>query len=183
MNLHEFEELTNQIKASGLGCSAAEWHGFVCGALALNLAYPLDASLKALAQEALEGHEAPVLTEALQDSYEIVRNQIIDPTLQFQLCLPDSENFDLTSRVSELKAWCGGFLYGLVEGGLQPSTPLSDDVQEIVQDFSRITQLDIEHIGDEENEVAYNEVVEFVRISVLLLAEELQPIKDTQGSH
>lgn len=183
MKLHEFEDLTREIQSVGLLCSASEWHGFVCGALSFDLAYSLDASLQSLAEESMDQSVVLTSTEELQKIYENVRNQLIDPTLQFELCLPDSERFDLNSRVIELKVWCEGFLYGLVEGGLKPSTSLSSDTQEIMQDFSRITQLGMDHIEGEENEVAYNELVEFVRMAALLLAEELQPIQDLQGSH
>ena len=82
-----------------------------------------------------------------------------------------------------MASWCDGFLYGLANAGLQDTSTLSADAQEILKDLSKIAQLDGASSGDEEEEASYNEVMEFVRVASLLIAEEIQPLKSSEGLH
>ena len=55
---------------------------------------------------------------------------------------------------------------------------MPDDVAEIINDLSEISRADTE--GDDagdEAETALEEIIEYVRMGVLLVNEELQPIK------
>ena len=183
MNLLEFEGLSKQMESSGLDFGASEWHGFVCGALAIDLTYPLHSSVQTLTSSEIKVAISVDLNEQMQNVCEISRTQMTDSNLEFELCLPDSDRYDLTARVNELAAWCDGFLYGLANAGLQPSEQLTGDVQEILRDFARISQLSDVTSGEEDEEVAYNEIVEFVRMAALLIAEEVQPLKDNPTTH
>ena len=64
--------------------------------------------------------------------------------------------------------------------GIGPS--MSKDLRELLLDFSRIAhslndrQDPGQYDGDEEEEAAYAEVEEYVRVGVLLIREELQSI-------
>jgi uncharacterized protein YgfB (UPF0149 family) len=62
---------------------------------------------------------------------------------------------------------------------LQDASQLPQDTLEIIQDLSRIAQLDGADTGEEEEELSYVELMEYVRMAALLVAEELQPIKMT----
>ncbi|MEA2079288.1 MAG: UPF0149 family protein, partial [Pseudomonadota bacterium] len=53
---------------------------------------------------------------------------------------------------------------------------LSDEVVELLEDLSQISRVDVElDDADEEEQVAFEEVVEYVRVGVLFVHEELQP--------
>lgn len=183
MNLIEFESLSREMKSSGLDFRASEWHGFICGALAVDLGYPLHTSVQTLASSEMKVALSVDLNDQLQNVCHIARSQMTDSNLEFELCLPDSDRYDLDSRVTELAAWCDGFLFGLANAGLQPGEHLSRDVQEILQDFARISQLSDMAGGEEDDEIAYHEIVEFVRMACLLIAEEIQPLKDNPTTH
>jgi uncharacterized protein YgfB (UPF0149 family) len=63
-------------------------------------------------------------------------------------------------------------------GGIQDIEKLPGDSGEIVRDFVDISRADTYELeGGEEDEVAYNELLEYVRTGVLLLNEELHPSK------
>ncbi len=62
---------------------------------------------------------------------------------------------------------------------MQDASSLPEDTAEILQDLARIAQLHGADTGDEDDEVSFNELFEYVRMSALLVAEELQPIKMT----
>ncbi len=155
----------------------AEWHGFLGGVLAVDIAYPVHTSVSTLVADSADTNYTEELKELMDQVYEAVRIQMTDPNLQFELCLPDSDTVDLSKCVAALATWCEGFLFGLVNAGLQhmPSPPA--DTQEILQDLSRIAQLDGADTGEEDEEVSFNELMEFVRMAGLLIAEEVQPLK------
>ena len=119
------------------------------------------------------------LNTLLAETYEAVRVQMTDPILQLELLLPDSDLTDLTTRVTALAAWCDGFLFGLANAGLPQQAALPKDTSEILLDLTRISQLYGADTGEEDEEVSFYELLEYVRMSALLVAEELQPIKMT----
>ncbi len=102
--------------------------------------------------------------------------------MEFELLLPEDAQ-PLDARTAALAQWCQGFLYGLGASAIQDASGLPGEVGEIVRDF----------VGDhtrrgrrairatESNESAYAELVEFVRVGVQLLFEELGPLRDQPG--
>ena len=183
MQLPPYEQLNYALQAQEFGDRLPELHGFVCGALALDIAYPVDTSVGILAPE-LENVVFDIdLQEQLDHLYEATRAQMTDPVLQLDLYLPGYDNeedeINLSTRVAALASWCDGYLFGLANAGLQNQTSLPADTAEIIQDLTRIAQLEGADTGEEDEELSYVELLEYVRMSALLVAEELQPIKMT----
>jgi uncharacterized protein len=118
--------------------------------------------------------EAFRLVQAL---YEDELARMNSPDLDFSLLLPDDEDA-LRDRVASLGSWCGGFLSGLGLGGVKEQAQLPEEISELIDDFSQITRVDFDlDSPDEEEQAAFEEVVEYVRIGVLFVNEELQPSK------
>ncbi|MDW3095665.1 MAG: UPF0149 family protein [Gammaproteobacteria bacterium] len=179
MQLPAYQLLNNALQSLDFGDRASELHGFLCGAVALDISYPLDTCISTLAPDLSHVVTSEELNDLLADICEVVRAQMTDPVLQLELLLPDSDSIDLTTRVTALASWCDGFLFGLANAGLQAQATLPDDTSEILLDLTRISQLHGADTGEEDEEVSYNELLEYVRMSALLVAEELQPIKMT----
>ncbi len=99
------------------------------------------------------------------------------PELDFELLLPDDDDA-LRERAESLGSWCGGFLAGLGLGGVSDTSQLPEEVAELLDDLAEIARVDFE-VGepDDEEQAAFAEVVEYVRVGVLLINEELQPSK------
>src|SRR3984893_3880203 len=96
--------------------------------------------------------------------------------MEFEPLLPDDEQ-PLNGRANALALWCTGFLYGLGAGHISALEALSGDVGEIVRDFteiSRATGDDAE--GDESNEQAYAELVEFIRVAAQDVFDDMQDL-------
>jgi uncharacterized protein YgfB (UPF0149 family) len=81
-----------------------------------------------------------------------------------------------------LSQWCQGFLYGFGTGQANGMTPKEEDlptnVNEILNDLTHIGRASVEIEGDADNESeeeAYAEVVEYVRVGVQLIHDELIP--------
>ena len=179
MRLPTYENLDNALQTLNFGGRVSEWHGFLCGVLALNMAYPLDTSIGTLAPDLPAVASSPQIDSLLPAVFECARAQMTDPVLQLELLLPNSESADLTARVNALASWCDGFLFGLANAGLRETSCLPADTKEILSDLTRISQLDGADTGDEDEEISFHELLEYVRVSVLLVAEELQPMKMT----
>jgi len=96
-------------------------------------------------------------------------------SLEFAPVLPDDET-GLADRTDALGEWCQGFLFGMGLAGtrLKPDE-LSEETNEVLKDLGQIAQAGFEGDEDsEDDETAYAEVVEYVRVGVQLLYEELQ---------
>jgi hypothetical protein len=101
---------------------------------------------------------------------------LADGDMSFELLLPPDEA-PLAVRTEGLAQWCAGFLHGLGEGAGNTASrdALEGDVaREIMADFGEIARVTLDdEETDLEAETAYAELVEFVRVSVQLLFEDL----------
>jgi hypothetical protein len=171
-----YDQLELKLHAAGAESGAAEAHGLLCGTIcaggkvapATLLEHILgENTLSAAAQESSD------MLIALQS--DIVR-QFYDDALGFALLLPADE-LPLARRTEALGQWCAGYLYGLALGGIREGADLPDTVNEVMHDFYEISHARFAYeTTDNADEEAYMEIVEYVRMSVLLLHEELQPM-------
>jgi uncharacterized protein len=149
---------------------AAEAHGTLAGCLCAAAGYRFEDWLLEILPE---GRAAPEAAAALQQLYEATAGTLQQPDMEFELLLPeDAQPIDV--RTVALAHWCQGFLYGLGAGAIPDVGELPGEVGEIVRDFTEITRADVDaEQGEESNESAYADLVEFVRVGVQLLFEEL----------
>lgn len=176
-----YAEISRALDQLGVDEDAAEHHGTLCGLLCVDNGIGYEASFAprpraatapgAVAQPAAETIARDPTLEALHD--ETLR-QLRDPELSFHPLLPD-DDLPLAGRMDALTNWCKGFLYGLGAAGFQHFDRLPDEIKEFMQDLIDITRTNPEAVAeDEEEESAYAEIVEYLRIGVLLLHAELQ---------
>lgn len=99
------------------------------------------------------------------------------------LCLPDDSE-SLVLRAAMLGQICEGIIYGIgLGGGLnEMEKDLSEQVLELVNDFSEIARIDVSSLGDLKKDTAAEqieqdliELSEFIKVGVLMLNEELNP--------
>ena len=152
----------------------SEIHGTLCGVLCSDRALGLEAWLAQTTAE-IDPEEAQV--ESCRDSLNRLYRQTLadleSTDMPFSPLLPD-DAYPLDQRAQALALWCQGFLYGLNLGQLPTHSRLPDDVKEIMRDFSEISRATIDDgENPEEAERAYAEIVEFVRVGVQLVFEEL----------
>ncbi len=105
--------------------------------------------------------------------------------MSFQPLLPE-DGESLEQRTIALATWCQGFNYGLalaVRIGDADEAVQQPTIAEIVRDFAEVAQLG--YTEDEiegEGEVAWAELVEYVRVSVQLVFEELAGVRQRIGA-
>jgi uncharacterized protein YgfB (UPF0149 family) len=147
---------------------AAEAHGTLAGCLCGASGYRFEDWLKEILPD---GRATAAVAQPLRALYDATAGALIQPDMEFELLLPEDAE-PLAQRTAALAQWCQGFLYGLGAGSIPNASELPGEVGEIVRDFIEITRADAD-ADDEADENAYAELVEFVRVGVQLLFEEL----------
>lgn len=176
-NLPDYTILASALDKLDTEITPSEVHGTLCGLLCANDNAGVDVWRQALWPNQPGGDLlAAEAREIFQQTHDITRRQLSDPACEFQMLLPD-DNDGLEARVNALGDWCQGYLIGLSLGGITDFAPLPEDAREITKDLLEIaragTSYELE--GSEEDENAYVELVEYLRVGVLLVNEELQP--------
>ncbi len=101
-----------------------------------------------------------------------------DTDLGFAPLLP-GDDVPLVDQLTALSDFCAGFNYGVGIGtGGRGGKPLPTDTQEILGDFQAIESTEVTE-ADDVDEDTFVELAEYVRVGVLLIHEELQPIERT----
>lgn len=164
----------------------AECHGVLCGMICGESGHTAADFLSHLATLELTVEADSVLHDALTEAFHSTMQQLADEELRFNLWLPDDEQ-PLAERTQSLAQWCTGFLAGIGLGG--PLQSLSEEASEALADLQQIARagfsLQADDAGEvapqEENEQAFCEIVEYVRVVTLILREELRgPGEDDQ---
>jgi uncharacterized protein YgfB (UPF0149 family) len=169
----EFERVLREARALP---EPAEAHGTLAGALCSSRDYGLMEWLREILPDD-SPEDAALQSEVLQNVYNAMVRTLVGNDADFEPLLPDDE-VPLSQRADALSVWCQGFLYGLGSGTSADPATVSLEAGEIIRDFTEIT-----HVGvaadeqNEENETAFAEVCEFVRVGVQLLFVELAPAR------
>jgi uncharacterized protein len=183
----ELEELLYRIDAA---MGAADAHGALCGMLCARGTIELSEWIDHVIGEQEQGNELlHDVVHKLSELHQSTLEMMNDATGEFKLLLMDDED-PLTERVETLAAWCQGFVYGLAAGGIKEGSELPEDTAELLKDMIEISRAghDVDDAGveesdDNDDEEAYMEIEEYVRMGVLLIYEELQPLQSTQTIH
>lgn len=178
MNLNlDYQQVDQALAQLRLATTAAELHGATTGWMVAGAATPMTQWLSSLGYEA---NANEVQNEQLRGLFEASAKQLTTQNMSIDLLLPD-DDASIQARGSALQQWVDGFLSGF---GLAPSAlELGEDAQEALQDLYRLAGVELDYDEDEGDEAAFAELVEFVKVTVLLLQAERwgkQPTSDTK---
>jgi yecA family protein len=169
MSEPDFRQIESQMVAARALTDLPEAHGTLAGALCATDAVRLEDWLRELFADGRAGSAETALLAV----FEWTRHVLAAGELEFQLLLPGDDE-SVERRAAALGEWCQGFLYGLGSSPIPDLEQLPEEVGEIVRDLTALTQVGIDADEPlEANEQAYAELVEFVRIGVQLLFDEL----------
>ena len=173
----EFRSLQQALSLAEAELLAAESHGMLCGMYCAAGNVALEPWLKQVF-EVLD-FDTTAIRDACQllvGLHENTKQQLNDTEVAFELLLPD-DGASLAERTEALAEWCHGFVYGLAAGGLKRETKLPADTAELIADMVAISRAGLDETeADETDEDAYMQLCEYVRMGVLLITEELQPV-------
>ena len=159
------DALDDEIRSAALAVNAFELHGSLCGYLCGGGCSDRGDWLRQLALQ--PDGDAGEADSALDQLYQVTRQQLDAQDFDFALLQPDDAE-PLDTRADALVAWCRGFLGGF--GLAAPlAAALSDEASEALEDIGRIAASSLSYDGDESDEEALAEIVEFVRVAALLV--------------
>lgn len=174
MNQPDYSSIQQLLSEQRSLADAAEAHGTLTGCLCALTDYAFQDWLRDVLPES---RAEPAAADTLHDLYTATAGALEQTDMEFEPLLP-SDAQPLDARTAALAEWCQGFLYGLGSGAIPDVGGLPGEVGEIVRDLSEITRAGVDPGQTEEsNETAYAELVEFVRVGVQLVFEELAPAR------
>jgi len=121
------------------------------------------------------------LVDLLTDLQRATVAQLGDPELGFQLFLPD-DACRLRQRTEALAQWCQGFIYGVGVSELPDGWAKQSMNREFLEDLSAIAKA-VSAQSDEQEETAFVELVEYIRVGVMLLRTELETCRRKVAMH
>ena len=174
-----YDQVKRLLSESRAVTEPAEAHGTLAGALCATGAYRLEDWLAEILPEGTARADAAA---RLREVYDETRAALTGTQMQFNLLMPDDEE-PIELRTEALTLWCNGFVYGLGTSGAPDPEHLPGDAGEIVRDLAQIMRAGVdEREGLEANEAALAELVEFVRVGVQVVFEELGALRHPAAS-
>jgi yecA family protein len=170
----DYCELNKLLTMLGSDADASDCHGFLCGHICVN-----ESPMSKIWEEYLDIHsnDEKLTTEFLEE-IEAMVSEIIrlleSPEYDFSLLLPD-DNTSISDRVSALSEWCHGFLNGFAQRQDADQALEDEDVRELIENFTRICQLEVTEHPDESDEKALFELVEYVRMGAIFINLQCHP--------
>ena len=172
-NFHDFADMFVEMGALG---TPSELHGLLCGQLAVGIRFNKDAWLAAVSEHL----DMPTIEDE-EDQTELV-NWYTDTLAQlegfdfsFTLLLPEDDDL-LSERVQSLSHWCAGFLSGFGLGYDRKTQKINEDITEAMEHLAQISQVSVAdweaEDDDEDEEQNYTDVMEYVRVVVMMVFGE-----------
>ena len=177
----EFDRLDEELKRCGSNWGAAQTHGLLCGRLAIAGVAAGPDWLQQILEESDPNNAAYGACQRLLDTlYQLTFWQFSERLSEFEPLLPDDQE-DVMLRAPALGHWCEGYLHGLVSskhGDELKKQLAAEPLSDIIKDMLQITRAALdEEVDAEENEVAYTELVEYLRVAAQLCYEQLADIR------
>jgi uncharacterized protein YgfB (UPF0149 family) len=183
--------MSNSLERLAVPLSVSEVHGLCCGLLC---ALPSASAKTRWFTEVLDAasltadsvHAKAADLKQLDEWFSGTLSAMNDVELEFYPCLPD-DDVPVDVRIRALADFCSGFTYGIgLAGAARGNKSYPPDTREIIDDFqaieaadergkSELTDVDTDNDVNSREHV-FHELLEYVRVGVLLVLEELRPV-------
>jgi len=182
------ESISLALERLNVPLSRAEAHGVLCGLLAASqtsvaktrwFSELLDAAEMQAGDVSAKAADLKILDTWFGEALDALNNA----DLEFLPAVPD-DSAPIRTRVRALGEYCAGFTYGLgLATANRGNKALPTDTRELIEDFQAIDGAEMESSGkpsdtaaDGADEDAYIELLEYVKVGVLLIHEEMKPV-------
>ena len=177
----DYNSVNTQLIHAGADVWASESHGFQCGIFCasngLTSTLWQDYLLVGIEDKADFDESFAMLVELAQQA----REEILSDELIFSPLLPDDQA-TITERSNSVSKWCAGFASGLGIGGVDKELNLTGEVDEFVKDIVAISRMATTVDEGEDAEVAYFEIVEYIRVGVIFIHRQVHEIQKTDNN-
>lgn len=180
------QTITRALERLQLPLPMSEVHGLCCGLLCSMPSSAaktrwfteiLDAA--SLSSDSVASRAAELKT--LDEWFSQTLSALNDAEMDFSPAVPEDDE-PVHVRTQALGEFCGGYTYGIgLALNQRGSKPLPADTREIIEDFQAIEAADVDETTTDEG--IYMELLEYVRVGVLLILEELRPVTSVTQQH
>jgi len=174
----DFEMIERQLGAAKVDLSPAEVQGLLCGLLCHAKGDARGKWINELLDEGLPSASLKKLQTVLDKIYSSTVKAMNDQEFSFAPLLPH-DKCSITERSQSLSIWCQGFLYGFGLSENSMEKRLTELGREALKDLTEITRMDSDVIEEsEENEAAFIELEEFLRVAVMTIYGDLAALRE-----
>lgn len=176
-SMPDYQELNQALSNTTLKLHPSQVHGLISGVLSGN-----PKSTAAWEELVTGGEETAKTHDLLQAMFDASAKQLSEFLFEFQLVMPpDTE--PLPSRAEALTLWSQGYLTGLKLAQVQLVGREAGDVTEAINDLIEIAKMNYEDVvASEEDEAAYIELVEYVRMAAVLIYQDIREQETAKSS-
>lgn len=168
--LPTYSAVTSALKQTPGKFNASQVHGLFCALLCTNSSKDNSQWQKIVMCDEKNQKSQDILQELYENSY----HQMSEFSFEFALLLPNDTK-DINTRTEALGLWCQGFLAGLKQSHIRITHREPGEVTDALNDLTEIAQVTYGDIpASEEEETAYFELVEYVRLAILMIFHELK---------
>ena len=176
-------ELDEALRRCGSSWNAGQTHGLLCSRLSVAGADGAQRWFEQVLSEADPNNVLRTECETMLDALcASTWRQLAERQSEFELLLPDDDD-STASRAEAMGQWCEGFLHGLVSEQHSESLKkrlAEDPLADIIRDMLQITRAMAEDEDPEEEESAYAELFEYLRLAAQLTYEELADFRSPE---
>ncbi len=174
----DYDYLTECIENAGLTLMSSECHGNACGVLCSQIGVAPNVWFDLLIKtEDISVDHIELLADLLKALFETTEQLLNNIDFEFELFIPDDDS-SMNERLEALGEWCSGFLLGLSVGGITDIKSMPEEISNFLNDCLEIARVgNAELNNSEDDETAYFELVEYVRMGVMTLFEEIYQLK------
>ena len=166
----DYTELTGALQSAGITTSAAEAHGIITASLCA----PRPPEWQRLVLGGDPAAVSPSLRSQLGSLYEQTAQQLLGVEFDFAPLLPATT---VAEQVEALGDWCRGFVLVMEAAGVAAAR-LPGEAGEFMRDAHDIAEAAVDDDESEETQQReYAEIVEYLRVGVQLVYEELHRLK------
>lgn len=168
-SLPSYTEITTALQSAETPFLPAQIHGYICGLLC-GTSGKMDNSWQ---NAFIENKKNRAAREILQQLSETSYHLISEFSFEFTLMLPE-DKIDINLRTEALGSWCQGFITGLKQSHVPIENREASEMTDALNDLIEIAKVSFGDIkSNDEDEMAYFELVEYVRLAVLMIFHEL----------
>jgi uncharacterized protein len=164
--LPSYQEISLCFNKNQCVLDPSEAHGLISGVLCGN-------EKNNAWQKLINAQQSAEINDLLRVVYDVSEKKLKEFLFDYELILPeDSQTLPL--RAEALTLWCQGFITGLKYVNANIAQHNSNEMTEALNDIIEIAKMHYEDVSEnEEDESAYVELVEYVRMAVIFLYQEL----------
>lgn len=170
----DYDELNAELLALHAGVLASECHGFMCGCFCASNSVATEIWQEYLLSGMDEEADLDDCFTLLLQLAKQVPEEVFAEDITFTLLLPDDESTN-SERSAALAEWSAGFISGLGIGGLGDMPKLIEECEEFIKDLVSISRMETTADDSEDAEAAIFEIVEYIRVGVIMLHQEWHP--------